>query len=193
MKTKGQWWAFGPFWQYITRAGGDNYGEQLDKHSDHDANNEENYGKNNHGNKYDINDGNDDHPWDDLAFLDFSWWMTKELPVPHHHHLFRNKEEPTNKQSTKTKEINKRIACPTPWRIICGGEYLYIHKENKSIWPILITQNVRYSWIQIVWTYICLISCHFYEQNLWYIGKPISVYINVCTFDRSLPRSTDHR
>ena len=22
--------------------------------------------------KYDINDGNDDHPWDDLAFLDFS-------------------------------------------------------------------------------------------------------------------------
>ena len=26
MKTKGQWWALGPFWQYITRAGGDNYG-----------------------------------------------------------------------------------------------------------------------------------------------------------------------
>ena len=109
MKTKGQWWAFGPFWQYITRAGGDNYGEQLDKHSDHDANHEENYGKNNHGNKYDINDGNDDHPWDDLAFFDFSWWMTKELPVPHHHHLFRNKEEPTNKQSTKTKEITEEL------------------------------------------------------------------------------------
>ena len=91
--------------------------------------------------------------------------MTKELPVLHHHHLFRNKEEPTNKQSTKTKKINKRIACPTPWRIICGGEYLYIHKENKSIWPILITQNVRYSWIQIVWTYICLISCHFMNKT----------------------------